>query len=106
MLTDYMSQQKKEEEDLPALKTMLTHQYHDLKIIKKSAEKVWLQPTETILTTRGPTERNNKKTKMEENQLYGRFKQLKSNISHKKIWMWLRNGNFKRETEFLIITTP
>ena len=30
-LTDYMYQEKKEEEDLPALKTTLTHQYNDLK---------------------------------------------------------------------------
>ena len=31
MLTDYMCQEKKEEEVLPALKTVLTHQYNDLK---------------------------------------------------------------------------
>ena len=30
-LTDYMYQEKKEEEDLLALKTPLTHQYNDLK---------------------------------------------------------------------------
>ena len=30
-LTDYMSQEKKEEEDLRAVKTALTHQYKDLK---------------------------------------------------------------------------
>ena len=31
MLTDYMYQEKKEKEDLPALNRMLTHQYNDLK---------------------------------------------------------------------------
>ena len=31
MLTDFMSQEKKEEENLPAAKTALTHQYNDLK---------------------------------------------------------------------------
>ena len=31
MLTDFMCQEKKEEEDLPALKSALTHQYNDLK---------------------------------------------------------------------------
>ena len=29
MLTDYMYQEKREEEDLPALKTTLTHRYDD-----------------------------------------------------------------------------
>ena len=31
-LIDYMCQEKKKEEDLPVLKTVLTHQYNDLKI--------------------------------------------------------------------------
>ena len=39
----------------------------------------------------------------EEKQLYGCFKQLINNISHEKTWMWLRKGNFKRETESLLI---
>ena len=30
-MTDYMFQEKKEEEDLPALKKALTHQSNDLK---------------------------------------------------------------------------
>ena len=53
-LTDYMCQEKKEEEDLPPLKTALTHQYKDLKTTYKSMEGDWLQPPETI---RGLTER-------------------------------------------------
>ena len=37
-LTDYKCQ-KKEEEDLPAVKTVLTHQYNDLTTAYKRAEK-------------------------------------------------------------------
>ena len=43
-----------------------------------------------------------RKQKWEEKQHYGRFKRL-INISHEKTWMWLRKGNFKRETESLLI---
>ena len=45
----------------------------------------------------------NRKQKWEEKQLYGYFKRLINNISQEKIWMWLRKGNFKRETESLLI---
>ena len=45
------------------------------------------------------------KQKWEEKQLYGRFKRLINNISHKKVWTRLRNGNFKTETESLLIAT-
>ena len=41
--------------------------------------------------------------KMGKKQLSGGFKRLISNISHDKIWTWLRKGNFKRETESLLI---
>ena len=44
-----------------------------------------------------------RKQKWEEKQLYRRFKRLLNNISHEKIWTWLRKGNFKRETESLQI---
>ena len=44
-----------------------------------------------------------KKQKWEENQLYGRYKRLIGNISSKKTWPWLRKGNLKRETKFLLI---
>ena len=47
-----------------------------------------------------------RKQKWEEKQLYGRFKRLISNISHKTTWTWLRKGNLKRETESLLIATP
>ena len=44
-----------------------------------------------------------RKQKWEKKQLYGRFKRLINNISHDKTWTWLRKGNFKRETESLLI---
>ena len=46
-----------------------------------------------------------RKQKWEGKQLYARFKRLINNISHDKIWTWLRKGNFKRETEPLLIAT-
>ena len=56
-LTDYLCQEKNEEEDLLAMKTVLMHQYNDLKTAYKSVEEDWLQLPDTILTTQGPTER-------------------------------------------------
>ena len=45
-----------------------------------------------------------RKQKWEEKQLRGRFKGLiNNNISHVKTWTWLRNGNFKRETDSLLM---
>ena len=44
-----------------------------------------------------------RKQKWEEKQLNGRFKRLINNISHEKTWIWLRKGNFKRETESLLM---
>ena len=44
-----------------------------------------------------------RKQKWEEKQLYGCFKQLINNISHEKTWTWLKKGNFKKETESLLI---
>ena len=43
------------------------------------------------------------KQKWEGKQLHGRFKRLINNISHDKTWTWLRKGNFKIETESLLI---
>ena len=42
---------------LPAMKMVLTHEYNDLKTAYKSVEEDRLQLEETILTNRGPTER-------------------------------------------------
>ena len=44
-----------------------------------------------------------RKQKWKGKQLFGRFKRLINNISHEKTKTWLRNGNFKRETESLQI---
>ena len=44
-----------------------------------------------------------RKQKWEDKQLYGCFKQLINNISPDKTWTWQRKGNFKRETESLLI---
>ena len=44
-----------------------------------------------------------RKQKWKEIQLHGRFKRLINNISHNKTWAWLRKGNFKRETESLLM---
>ena len=44
-----------------------------------------------------------RKQKLEGKQLYGRIKRLINNISHDKTWIWLRKGNFKRETESRLI---
>ena len=44
-----------------------------------------------------------RKQKLEEKQLYGRFKRLINNISHQKTWTSLRKGNLTRETESLQI---
>ena len=43
------------------------------------------------------------KQNSEEKQLYGCFKRLINNISHEETWTWLRKGNFKRETESLLM---
>ena len=44
-----------------------------------------------------------RKQKWEEKQLHGHFKRLINNISHDKTWTWLRKGNFKRETDSLLM---
>ena len=46
-----------------------------------------------------------RKQKWEEKQLFERFKRLINNISHEKTWTWLRKGNFKRDTEPLLIAS-
>ena len=63
-----------------------------------------------ITATRNETENtmNNRMTitrkqKWEGKQLYMRFKWVINNISYDKTWTWLRKGNFKRETESLLI---
>ena len=43
------------------------------------------------------------KHKWEEKQLYEYFKRQTGEISHKKIWTWLRKGNLKSENKSLLI---
>ena len=43
------------------------------------------------------------KKKKGEKQLYVRCKRLINNISRQKTWTWLRKGNLKRETKYLLI---
>ena len=40
-----------------------------------------------------------KKQKWEEKQLHRHFNRQTNEISHEKIWTWLRKGNLKREIE-------
>ena len=51
-----MFQEKRDEEDLPALKTALTHRYNDSKTVYTNTMEDSLQPSETILITRWTTE--------------------------------------------------
>ena len=103
-LTNNMFQEKREEEDLPALKTALTHRYNDTKTIYKKHEGGLItatgNDTENTMNNRMTMTR---KQKWAGKRLYGRFKRLINNISHDKTWTWLRKGNFKRETESLLI---
>ena len=46
---DIMNQEKREEEDLPALKRALTHRHNNFKATWKSGKKDGLQTPETIL---------------------------------------------------------
>ena len=43
------------------------------------------------------------KQKLKGKHLYGRFNRLINDISNEKTWTWLKKGNFKRETESLLI---
>ena len=92
--------EKREKEDLPALKTALTHPYIDSKTIYKNTKEDSLQPPETKLRTIWTTEWQYQGNK---NGKENNFKRLKNNITHDKTWTWLRKGNFKRETESLLI---
>ena len=71
---------------------------------KKSKERlitVTRNGTDNIMINRTIITR---KQKWEEKQLYGYLKQETGKISH-KMCMLLRKGNFKRETESLLIAT-
>ena len=103
MLTDYMFQEKREEEDWPALKTALTHRYNDSKTVQKYQEGLITATSNETENTMNNRMKITRKPKWEGKQLYGRFKRLINNISDDKTWTGLRKGNFKRETESLLI---
>ena len=98
-----MHLEKREEEDLPASKTALTHRYNGSKTTEKYERGL-------ITTVRNDTDNTidermttTRKQKWEKKQLYSCFKRLINNISHQKTLTWLRKGNFKREIESLLI---
>ena len=98
-----MYQERREEENLPASKTALSHRYTLVDYIEKYERGL-------ITAIRNDTDNTmdngmtiSRKQKWEEKQLYGNFKRLIYNISHEKTWTWLRKRNFKRETESLLI---
>ena len=99
-----MHQERREEEDLPALKTNFDESIQRLQDnIEKHKEgliRAIKNDTDITMTNRMTITR---KQKWEEKQLYGRFKRLINNISHEKTWMWFRKVNIKRETEYLLI---
>ena len=94
-----MYQEKREQEDLPASKTALTHRYNDSRIHRKTRKRTVYSHQKRYWQHDKQQKENNKQTKMGRKQLYGRFKRLINNISHQKTWTWLRKGNFKREIE-------
>ena len=79
MLADYMYQERSEEEDLPALKRALTHQYSDNDYIEKHKGLITVNRNDTDNTNRMTI---TGKQKLEVKQLYGRFKRIISNIPH------------------------
>ena len=101
-LTDYMCQEKKEEEDLPVLENVDAS-------IKRLENHIQTREGGLIAATRNNTDSMRtirttiNRKKWEEKRIYGRFKRLISDISLKKTWIWLRKGNLKRETESLLV---
>ena len=55
-LTDYVSQEKNEVQDLGGLKIALIHRYNDSKTTEKNAEEDWPLSPEMIISTQGSTE--------------------------------------------------
>ena len=74
MLTYYMCQEKKEAEDLPALKIVWTHQNSDLDYTEKCGRRLNTATRNNTdnMKTNGTT--ITRKQKWEEKYLYGRFK--------------------------------
>ena len=84
MLTDYMYQERMEEEDLPPLKTALIQQLEDY-IEKHEGGLITAirNDIDNMMDNRMTIPR---KQKWEEKQFYWHLKQLINNISHEKTW--------------------
>ena len=95
-----MYQERREEEVLLALKTVLTHRLEDYIEKYEGLVTAIKNDTDNTVTNRMTITR---KENLEEKQLYGRFKQLINDTPLEKTWTWWRKGNFKRETESLLI---
>ena len=80
-LTDSMYQEKRVEEDLPALKTALKHRYKDSKTIYKNNDKGRITAIGNDTDKKMQNQMATRKQTGEGKQLYRRFKQL-INISH------------------------
>ena len=90
-LTDYMSHEKREEEDLPALKTASTHRYNDSALTHQYKDYIEKHEGGLITAIRNVSDNTidnrmtiTRKQKWKERQLYRRFKRLINNISHDK----------------------
>ena len=92
-----MFQEKRKKDDLPASLQRLDDyiQKHDGGLITAIRNDTDNTMDKRMTITR--------KQRWKRKQLYGRFKRLINNISHDKTCIWLREGNFKRETESLLI---
>ena len=101
-LTDYMYQEKKEEEDFASIEDSVDASIQRLEdnIHKPGWITVIRNKTDNTKTNRTTITR---KQKWVGKQLYERFKRLISNFSHEKIWAWLRKWNRWRKTESLLI---
>ena len=95
-------------EELKQMKRTYQHRKQRLRI-DKTTRRLY-RKARTITAIRNDTDNTiddrmtiTRKQKWEEKQFYGRFKLLINTISHQKTWTWLRKGNFRRETESLLI---
>ena len=106
MLTDYMFKEKREEEDFASIKDSVD-------ALRQRLEDYIVKHEGGLLTAiRNNTDNGidnrvtiTRKQKWKGKQLYGPFKRLINNISQDKTWTCLRKGNFKGETESILIAT-
>ena len=99
-----MRQEKKEEEDLPALKRASMLQYKDSKnIFKKSKERPFTATTKQYRQIMINRKKLNSDKKCGEKQLYLYFKRQTGEISLEKIWTEQIKRSLKRETGSLLI---